>query len=515
MKMIKLLGLLTLLAATFAGGYVMRATTSTGTASQARKILYYVDAMNPAYKSDTPGIAPDGMALQPVYADEPTATGGASDAVEHAGHTILYYQDPQDPKYHADKPGLNPETGNTLEPVYAEARPTVPPGAIKIAPERQQLVGVKFAMVELSGQARAIRSVGKVTFDETRVAHVHTRIDGWIEKVFVDFTGDFVKQGQPMLTIYSPEMLASQQELLLAARARDLMRDNPLASAAEHGNSLFEAAKRRLELWQLSDGQIDQVLKTGEPIHSITLYAPASGFVTERNAFPNQKVTPDSDLYTIIDLSRIWIVADVFESDITSIKVGDATYISFPNGNTPPLGAKVTYIQPQVDPMTRTVKVRLDAPNAGLRMKPDMYVNVEFGIAGARELVVPAEAVLDTGDRQTVFVDLGNGYLEPRQVVVGERYGDRVAITRGLKAGERVVSSGTFLIDSESQLRAAASGMGAPQHPLGGAPAANPPAPNRSVVNPPAASSPAAKPMDPSMPMPEPKTPTPGRGSHD
>jgi multidrug efflux pump subunit AcrA (membrane-fusion protein) len=155
----------------------------------------------------------------------------------------------------------------------------------------------------------------------------------------------------------------------------------------------------------------------------------------------------------------------------------------------------VTYIQPQVDPTTRTLKVRLDAPNPGLRMKPDMYVNVEFGIAEAKQLLVPAEAVLDTGDRQTVFVDLGDGYLEPRQVVVGERYGDRVAITRGLAAGERVVSSGTFLIDAESQLKAAAGGMGAPQHQHGSAPAAN---------------QTPAKPMDPSMPMPEPKKPGPG-----
>jgi len=302
------------------------------------------------------------------------------------------------------------------------------------------------------------------------VAHVHTRIDGWIEKVFIDFTGDFVKQGEPLLTIYSPEMLASQQELLLAARARDLMRNNPLASAAQQGDSLFEAARRRLQLWQLSDEQIEQVLTTGKPIASVTLNAPASGFVSERKAFPNQKVTPDSDLYTITDLSRIWLVADVFESDITAIKIGDSAYVSFPSGNVPPLGAKVSYIQPQVDPMTRTLKVRLDAANPGLRMKPEMFINVEFGIKGARQLVVPAEAVLDTGDRQTVFVDLGDGYLEPRQVVVGDRFGDRVAITGGLAAGERVVSSGTFLIDSESQLKAAASGMGAPQHQHGGTP---------------------------------------------
>jgi RND family efflux transporter MFP subunit len=501
MKIIKAFAALLVITLAFGGGYLVRATKITGGSPKGRTVLYYVDAMNPAFRSDKPGVAPDGMALQPVFADEAAPTGTSG----HAGETILYYRDPQDPAYHADKPGLNPETGSTLEPVYADATPAWR-GAIKISSERQQLIGVKFATVELSGQARSIRSVGKVTYDETRVSHVHTRIDGWIEQVFIDFTGDFVKQGQPMLTIYSPEMLASQQELLLAARARDLMRDNPLASAAEHGHSLFEAARRRLELWQLNDDQIDQVLKTGQPIHSVTLSAPASGFVTERKAFPNQKVTPDSDLYTITDLSRIWIVADVFESDITSIKVGDAAYVQFPNGNTPPLSAKVTYIQPQVDPMTRTLKVRLDAPNPGLRMKPDMYVTVEFGIAGAKELVVPAEAVLDTGDRQTVFVDLGNGYLEPRQVVVGERYGDRVAITRGLSAGERVVSSGTFLIDSESQLKAAASGMGTPQHQ----PAPNPPAAKQPIAN-----QPAAKPMDPSMPMPEPKPPTPEGGPRD
>ena len=294
-----------------------------------------------------------------------------------------------------------------------------------------------------------MRSVGKVTFDETRVAHVHTRIDGWIEKVFVDFTGDTVRQGQPMLTIYSPEMLASQEELLLAARARDLMRNNPLASAAEHSDSLFDAAKRRLELWQLSEDQIQQVLTTGQPIHSITLHAPTSGFVTERKAFPNQKVTPDSDLYTITDLSRVWIVADVFESDITSIKLGDAAAVIFPNGGAPTIAARVNYIQPQVDPLTRTLKVRLDANNPRIRMKPDMFVNVEFGVASGEQLVVPADAVLDTGERQTVFVDLGDGYLEPRQVVVADRFGDRVAIASGLTAGERVVSSGTFLVDSE------------------------------------------------------------------
>jgi Cu(I)/Ag(I) efflux system membrane fusion protein len=472
MKLLKILFALSVLAGAFASGFVVRAVnyeqSARGSKSGERRILYYVDPMHPAYKSDKPGIAPDcGMQLEPVYADDGAAPTGTTDK------KILYYRDPRQPDYIAAKPGLNPETGNTLEPVYERgSERTTVPGAIKISPERQQTIGVKFATVEAGGATRSIRTLGKVAVDETRVGHVHTRIEGWIEQVFVDFTGEVVRKGAPMLTIYSPEMLASEEELLLAARARDVM------------PSLFAAARRRLQLWDLSEDQIEQVLRTGQPIRSIAVHAPMSGFVTERKAFPNQKVTPDSDLYTITDLNRVWIVADVFESDITSIKAGDPAYVMFANSSAPPLAAKVSYIQPQVDPMTRTLKVRLDARNPGTRMKPDMFVNVEFGVAMTPQLTVPSEAVLDTGDRQTVFVDLGNGYLEPRQVVVGDRFGDRIAITKGLSSGERVVAKGTFLIDSESQLRAAASGMGAPQHQPGGAPGAEPEKPEAPASTP-------------------------------
>ena len=415
--LLKLFAFLVIGAALFASGYVARATKRASSSTPGRKVLYYVDPMHPAYKSDKPGIAPDcGMQLEPVYAD-----GSPQSTVDSSQSTV--------------------------------------PGAIRISPERQQIIGVKFATVEADGSTRSIRTVGKVSADETRVGHVHTRIDGWIEKVFVDFTGQIVKKGQPMLTIYSPEMLASEEELLLATRARDVM------------PSLFDAARRRLQLWDLSEDQIEQVIRSGRPIRSITVLAPMDGFVTERKAFPNQKVTPDSDLYTLTDLSHVWIVADVFESDITSIKVGDPAYVVFENGSAPSVGARVSYIQPQVDPTTRTLKVRLDANNPGLRMKPEMFVNVEFAAATTTKMTVPAEAVLDAGDRQTVFVDLGDGYLAPRRVVIGDRFGDRVAITSGVKLGERVVSSGTFLIDSESQLKAAANGMGAPQQQHDGVPA--------------------------------------------
>jgi RND family efflux transporter MFP subunit len=397
------------------------------------------------------------MALEPVYAD------GGNAIAASTTRKILYYRDPKVPAYTAHAPGVNPETGNTLEPVYDPATETPPPGTVRISPERQQLIGVRFAEVAAEGGGRTIRTVGKVSVDETRIAHVHPRFEGWIEQVRVDFTGQVVRRGQTMVTVYSPEMLASQQELLLARKARDLMSSNPLPSASSHGDSLFAAARQRLQLWGLSDQQIERVLETGEPIRSIALSAPASGFVMEKNAFPNQKVTPDSDLYTIADLSRIWVVADVYEADILSIQVGQTATVQVPYaaGDTR-LSAKVTYIQPEVDPATRTIKVRLELPNPGTRLKPDMFVNAEFSVAGVERLTVPADAVLDAGDRQTVFVDRGNGYLEPRQVHIGQRLGDRIAIASGLRAGERVVASGTFLVDSESQLRSALKDLSAP-----------------------------------------------------
>ena len=473
MKVLKFLVVLGVIAAAFGAGYLLRARSAGSTDARAagggeRKILYYVDPMHPAYKSDKPGIAPDcGMALEPVYADESAAAATGE-------RKVLFYRDQKAPSYTAHAPGVNPETGNTLEPVY-EAAEAAPPGTVRIPPERQQLIGVKFATVTREGGGRTIRTVGRVAVDETRIAHVHPRFEGWIEKVYIDFTGQVVRRGQPMVTVYSPEMLASQQELLLARKARDLMSDNPLPSASSHGDSLFAAARQRLELWGLTDAQIEQVLRTGEPIRSIALPAPATGFVTERNAFPNQKVTSESDLYTIADLSRVWVLADVYEADAAAIRVGQPGKVELPytEGSTA-LNAKVSYILPEVDPATRTIKVRLELANPGMRLKPDMFVNAEFAVPGAERLSVPTDAVLDAGDRQTVFVDHGNGYLEPRQVQIGQRLGDRITILRGLAPGERVVASGTFLVDSESQLRSAIATLGAPpsthQHEGAGVP---------------------------------------------
>ena len=426
MKAIRTIGLLVAIGAAFTGGYIYKAVKggTAGTADKGgRKILYWVDPMHPAYKSDKPGIAPDcGMKLEPVYADggaaSPTAPAGAVDA-------------------------------STMEA-----------GTVQITPEKQQLIGVKYEQVEFGGGSRTNRAPGKVAIDETRIGHVHTKVEGWIDKVFVDFTGKLVEKGQPLLTIYSPDMLASQRELLLAAKAKTIMKDSALPSGFDQSESLLLATRRRLELWDLSEAQIDQVLKTGEPIKNITLYSPMTGYITDRKAFPQLKVMPDTDLYTIVDLSHVWIMADVFEYEAPNIRVGQTARVSLEALPGRVFNARIDFLQPQVDPMTRTLKVRLNMDNPGVLLKPDMYADVEFVVSNPSKLTVPADAVLNAGERQTVFIDRGNGYLEPRQVKTGDREGDRIQILSGLSGGERVVTSGNFLIDSESQMKAAASGMG-------------------------------------------------------
>ena len=428
MKTLRILGFLIVLSAAFLGGYAYKAIKTNGSVSTSngRKVLYWVDPMHPAYKADKPGVAPDcGMKLVPVYAD-----------------------------------GGSPSPASSGEPARGNEIGAMPVGTVQITPEKQQLIGVTYGNAEKTGGSRTIRAVGKVAFDETRIQHIHTKVEGWIDKVFVDYTGQLVTKGQALMTIYSPEMLASQRELLLAAKARDTMKNNPLPIAFDQSESLLQAARRRLELWDLSEAQVDQVLKTGQPIKDITLYSPIAGYVTDRKAFPQLKVMPETDLYTIVDLSGVWIMADLFEYEAPNIHVGERARVSLPAAPGRTFSARINYIQPQVDPTTRTLKVRLDMDNPGLVLKPDMYADVELQVSLPAQLSVPADAVLDAGERKTVFVDRGNGFFEPRLVTTGERSGDRIQILSGLSGGERIVTSGNFLIDSESQMKAAAAGMG-------------------------------------------------------
>ena len=434
-KLIRSLLLLLVVVIAFLGGYGYRRwfgkDPNPGAGRKAeRRILYYVDPMNPAYKSDKPGKALDGMDLVPFYEES------KSDSVP----------------------------GNGMGSSSSGDASSMPMGTIKISPQKQQLIGVQYGTVESTRGVQTIRAVGKVAFDETRIARVHPKVEGWVDKVFVDFTGKLVEKGQPLLTFYSPEMLATEQEFLLALKGKELLKNSTLRGVPEQNDSLVAAARKRLELWDLSESQIDEIARSQEPVKNVTLDSPIRGYVITRNAFPRQRIMPDTELYTVVDLNKIWIMADVFEYEASMVRIDQRARVSLSYQPGKSFAARVDYIQPQVDPMTRTLKIRLEAENLDLVLKPDMFVDVEFRVEMPRQILVPSDAVLNSGLRQTVFVDRGNGFLEPRQVEIGQRLGDRLEIRKGLQPGERIVISGNFLIDSESQLKSAAGGMAGMQH---------------------------------------------------
>ncbi|HJT86273.1 MAG TPA: efflux RND transporter periplasmic adaptor subunit [Bryobacteraceae bacterium] len=411
-------GMVLLIGAAFAGGYGYQRWYGVRTASAGtpeRKPLYWVDAMHPWYKSDKPGVAPDcGMKLVPVYPGDETK--------------------------------------------YADG--SMPPGTVQVSPQKQQLIGVEYGTVQYASVSDSIRAAARVGLDETKIAKVQPKLTGWIDRVFVDFTGKHVNKGDPLLTIYSPEALATQNEYLLALQARHTMQDNPVHEMVMSTEDLVAAAKKRLELWDITGAQIDRIGRTGEPIKNLTLDSPISGFVMERNAFPSQRVTPDTVLYTVADLSTVWVIADVFEYEASNVRLNQPATLTLDYLPGRVFRGRVSYILPQVDPATRTLKVRIQFENPGEVLKPDMYGQVEIRAGGGRRLVVPASAVLNSGDRQVVFVDRGNGNFEPRDVKIGAQDDQGVEILSGLKAGERIVTSGNFLLDSESRLEEAREGGG-------------------------------------------------------
>ncbi len=381
---------------------------------------------------------------------------------------ILYWVDPMHPAYRSDRPGTAPDCGMDLIPVYEEGgvrqtAATLPAGAFQISSEKQQLIGVKYQTVGYQPLLKRLRTIGRVAYDEMRISHVHTRVEGWIEDVFVHFTGKQVKQGEPLLTIYSPELLQTQQEYLLARKGRQELAASPFREAVEGSESLLHAARRRLELWDIGESQIRRIEQTGQPIKALTLNAPADGFVLVRNAFPRQRVTPDTELYTIADLSSIWVIADVYEYEAPEIKIGQRAEITLTYLPGKTYHGKVTFISPQLDVATRTLKARIEIPNPGFKLKLDMFANVDLQIDYGNRLVVPVDAVMDSGAEQTVFVAHEGGYFEPRQIETGARVDNQIIVLAGLKAGERVVTSANFLIDSESKLKSAVGGMGSPQ----------------------------------------------------
>lgn len=386
------------------------------------------------------------------------ASTKAADQASAGEGKILYYQDPMHPWYRSDKPGIAPDCGMKLVPVYASEAP-LPPGGVQISPARQQQMGVTTAKAEYRTVDRVVRATGQVDIDETRVASVSTKVSGWVQKVFVDSTFQYVTQGEPLFTVYSPDLLAAQQEYLLALKARKTLGQSSILEVNADGVSLLDAARMKLSLLDVTPDQIHALETTGKPAREVTVYSPAVGHVRERKVFPNQYVTPETELYKIVDHSSMWIYAEVHEPDIPDVSEGQEAVVTSEALPGQKLKGRVSFIQPHLMEETRTERVRMEFPNPSMKLEPGMFVNVEFHRGLGRRLTVPVDAVLDSGTHQRVFVDRGKGVFEPRTVTVGSRSGDYAVILSGLRAGELVVTRANFLIDSESNLRESMEGM--------------------------------------------------------
>ncbi len=350
-----------------------------------------------------------------------------------------------------------------------EAKPQQTPLVpIQLSSERMQSIGVTFGTVEMRSVADEIRATGNADVDERRLAYVQTRFSGWLRNVYVNATYQYVHKGQPLFTIYSPDLLATEQEYLLARKNQQQLQTSSVQGVSEGATSLVSAARDRLRQWEIPDSEIAKIETSGKPITELTIYSPVTGYVSERTALPNMYVQPDTKLYTVVDLSSVWVNAQVFQNDIGKVKPGDPADVTVDSYPARTFRGRVDQILPQVDMNTRTVRVRLVFANPRLLLKPGMFVNVSLKTPMGRSLTVPASAVLQSGTRQIAFIDRGNGNLDPVNVEVGQRFGDSFVVLKGLKNGDRVVTSANFLVDSESQLQAAAGAFIPPPPGAGG-----------------------------------------------
>jgi Cu(I)/Ag(I) efflux system membrane fusion protein len=353
------------------------------------------------------------------------------------------------PSVRADQPGKCPICSMDLTPV---TRQEVESGVILVDAQRRQTIGVRTAPVVVEPIETTIRAVGAVTADETRLSAVTLKNRGWIGELHVDQTGQEVRRGQPLFTLYSPELLAAQEELLTVLASQRRARET---SAPERSDYLVEAAKRRLRLWDLTDHQIERIAASGEPIEYLPVPSPVSGYVVEKNVVAGAAVEPGQTLFRVAGLDRVWVEAQVYESELPLVEVGQRAEVTLPYLPGERFAGEVTFVSPVLSPGTRTGTVRVELPNPKLALKPEMYANVVLRVEGAERLVVPTEAVIYAGPRRLVFVDLGEGRLQPREVEIGRQVGDRYEVLSGLAPGEVVVVSGNFLIAAESRLKSA------------------------------------------------------------
>lgn len=361
-------------------------------------------------------------------------------------------------------------TSNAGEASKAESKSGLAAAPVKLtplqlSPQRLQSIGVTSGEVEVRNLANEIRAVGNVAVDERLQAYVQTRFSGWIQKVFANSTYQYVKKGQPLFTIYSPELVTTENEYLLAMKNRDSLQSSTVPGVASGANSLLTAARERLKQWEIPAREIQQLESTGKVRHDLEVDSPVSGYITEYNALPNLYVKPATRLYTIADLSTVWVFAEIFQSDLEQIRVGQRATVTSDAYPGRTFYGRVDFIYPEVNMNTRTVKVRLVFRNPGLKLTPGMFVNVGLKVPLGRRLAVPVSGVFHTGTRNIVFIDHGGGYLAPQDVTLGPRAGDYYSVLNGLKQGDKIVTSANFLIDSESQLQAALGSFAPPPPP--------------------------------------------------
>jgi membrane fusion protein, copper/silver efflux system len=344
--------------------------------------------------------------------------------------------------------------GLNMESIQKEGKVLeIAPSTVEISPERQQLIGVKFDTVQKRMLDKVIRTVARIEYDEKRIGTVSPKIGGWIEDLYVDFTGRFVRKGEPLLTIYSPELVSTQEEYLLALKAKQDWSKSPFAEVSEGGNFLAVSARRRLKLWDINDAQIKALEESGEPQKTLTLYSPFTGYVLEKMINKGQFVDAGMAIYKIADLSTIWVIADIYEYELPLIRLGQAARVRLSYLPGKEFATKIDYIYPALSGESRTARVRLVMPNPGGSLMPQMFTNIEITIDLGKRLAIPDAAVIDTGTRKIVYVDKGEGNFEPREVLTGLRADKMIEVLQGLKEGDRVASSANFLIDSEAQLR--------------------------------------------------------------
>jgi Cu(I)/Ag(I) efflux system membrane fusion protein len=420
--------------------------------------------MHPSIVQDHPGDCPIcGMKLVKVEAPGGSAATGGAQAPTSAS-AKAQWQCPMHPSIVQDHPGDCPICGMKL--VQLEGAGGGDPGgatpeglsAVTIDAARQQLIGLKVAHAEVGTVGGSWRTSGRVAVDETRVHHVNVKFSGFMEHVHGDFVGRPVRKGEPLFSIYSPELLAAQQEFLLALDTRKRLASAGGGMGAD-GEALVAAARRKLELWDVPRAEIDRLERTGEPTRTITFYSPATGVLTKKDVVPGMRVNAGEMPFEIVDLSRVWVLADAYETDLRHVKRGMAatlTLKAFPDRT---FQGRVAFVDPLLDPKTRTAKVRIEFPNATGELRPEMFGEVVLQGKSRHGVRIPADAVIHSGTKSVVFVALGNGKFQPREVQLGDGDSEFVEVVSGVEKGDGVVTRANFLVDSESRLRASLAAL--------------------------------------------------------